>query len=450
MARDKLNAAKIKARKKPGLLGDGGNLWIRIAPGGTKSWVLRYMLKGDAREMGLGSWPDRTLDEARKRALEARQLLLDHIDPIENRRAKYTASLIDSKRMITFEECARYYIADKREGWKNAKHAAQWETTLKVYVHPILGKLPVASIDKDLVLQVLKKPFPFDAKGKPKYPDGIWKGIPETGSRVRNRIELVLDWATASDFRTGDNPARWKGHLDKLLTKPSALKAPGRAKASKHFAALPFEEIPEFMAELREVSGVSAQALQFAIYTACRSGEVRGATWEEINFEQRMWIIPAKRMKSAKKERQEHRVPLSEASIQVLQSMGPRPKGLIFSSRGGQIQLSDMSLTACLRRLGCEVTVGDEKRKVTTHGFRSSFKDFCSERTSFPNEVSEMALAHVIKNEAEASYRRGDLFEKRRKLMQVWASYCSQPPMTGKVIGINAANTTNAKASLVL
>jgi len=402
----KLNALAVQRAKTPGLYGDGAGLYLRVSKSGTKSWAFRYMLNGHAHEMGLGSCSLRSLSEARARALEARKLLLDGADPIEARKASKRAKAREDAKALTFDDCAKAYIESNRSSWSNAKHAAQWETTIANYVSPAFGKLAVRDIDTGLVMRALEP---------------IWERVPETATRVRNRIELVLDWATAREYRKGENPARWRGHLDKLLPKPSKL------KSEKHFAALPFDDVPKFMTNLRAEPGTAPVAVEFTILTAARSGEVRGARWEEIDFAAKTWTIPAERMKA----KREHRVPLTPRALEILEGLrASNDTGLIFQGRIADAPLSDMSLTAVLRRMKCDVTV---------HGFRSTFRDWAGERTAFPSEVAEAALAHTLKNKVEAAYRRGDFFEKRRKLMEAWSSYCSQPPAKGSVIGINSA-----------
>jgi integrase len=295
---------------------------------------------------------------------------------------------------MTYKDCAERYIEAHRAGWKNAKHAAQWGATLDSYVYPIMGKLPVDSVDTGLVMRALEP---------------IWTEKPETASRVRGRIESILDWATVRGHRQGDNPARWRGHLDNLL--------PARAKVRRveHHAALPYGDMGAFMAELRQQPGLAARALEFAILTAARTGEVIGATWAEIDLEARVWTIPASRMKAGR----EHRMPLSEAAMAILNGL---PKG------GDQpFRMSNMAMLKLLQRMG--------RKDVTTHGFRSTFSDWCAERTNYPSEVREMALAHTVGDKVEAAYRRGDLFEKRRQLAEAWAKFCATPrPGGGAVV----------------
>lgn len=302
------------------------------------------------------------------------------------------ASALSRAQAKTFDQCAAAYISAHRGSWKSAKHAAQWETSLANYASPVFGALPVADVDTDLVVSALRP---------------IWDIKTETAIRLRGQIECILDWATVSKYRAGDNPARWRGHLENLLANPNKI-AP-----VTNFPALPWREMATFMAQLVEREGVAARAVQFAILTACRSGEVRGATWSEIDLEAKLWAVPAARMKAGK----EHRVPLSTAAIAVLQGM-PREDGFVFPGRTRDTVLSDMSLTAVLRRMG--------RGDITVHGFRSTFRDWCSEAAgnAFSREVCEHALAHRLPNKVEAAYRRGDLLDRRVLLMQAWADYC--------------------------
>ncbi|MGJ0454146.1 MAG: tyrosine-type recombinase/integrase [Methylocystis sp.] len=388
----KLSPLGVKRATKPGLYSDGGGLYLQIAEGGSKSWIFRYGAAGK-RYLGLGPLHTIGLAEARERALAARRMILDGIDPIAAKREKAVAAHLAAAKSIAFKECAAAYIEAHKAGWKNAKHAAQWTATLETYAFPIFGRLPVASIDTALVLKALQP---------------IWTTKAETASRVRGRIESILDWARVQGYREGENPARWKGHLDHLLP------AKGKVAKVEHHAALPFAELPAFMADLKTREGNGARALEFAILTAARSGEVRGATWDEIDFDARFWTVPADRMKAGR----EHRVPLSKQAIALLRRLpsNRRDDALIFQGAKKDSQLSDMSLTAVLRRMG--------RGDLTAHGFRSTFRDWCAERTDFPAEVAEMALAHTVGNKVEAAYRRGDLFERRRDLMQTWGNYC--------------------------
>ncbi len=399
---EKLSALKVSKLSKPGCYGDGGNLWLQIGPAGGKAWLLRYTLHGKAKNMGLGPAHTVSLAEAREKAKAARKLLLEGIDPGTEKKARIAR--IASAVAKTFDMCVTDYIGIHRHGWKNDKHADQWENTLKTYASPVFGKLPVSEVDTDLVMKALLP---------------IWTTKTETASRVRGRIESVLGWATTSKFRTGDNPARWKGHLENLL--PAAAKV---AKVRNH-PALPYKQVGAFMAALRQQAGSGARALEFAILTAARSGEVRGATWQEIDLKEKCWTIPASRMKAGK----EHRVPLSDAAVKLLKGL-PRIEGndLVFpAARGGE--LSDMTLTATIRRMQGEakpIWVDAAGQPITGHGFRSTFRDWAGEVTAHPREVIEHALAHQLKDAAEAAYARGSLFDKRRNLMDDWANYCAK------------------------
>lgn len=364
-------------------------LYLRISATGAASWQFRYQMAGRRRGMGLGSVEQVGLADARARAAELRELVRTGKDPLEvpkQARAPTTAP--------TFADCARDYIAAHGPGWKNAKHRAQWQSTLQTYALPTIGdKLPAAVTTTDVVA-VLQP---------------IWTAKPETANRVRNRIELVWDSARARGLCSGQNPAAWKGHLDKLL--------PPRVRASRgHFAAMPYADVPAFAAVLKGRADTGARALLFAILTACRSGEVRGATWRELDLAAGVWTIPASRMKSHR----EHRVPLTAAMVEVLRAAMPKdpaPDEYVFPGAKAGRPLSDMTLTALLRR---------ENMGVTAHGFRSSFRDWAAEETHHAHAVAEMALAHAIGNAVEAAYRRGDLLEKRRALMQDWSDYVMQ------------------------
>ncbi len=374
-----LSARKV-VTSSPGRHGDGRGLFLYVKPSGSRSWVLRYQVQGRRRDLGLGAYPDVTLAMARERATEARRLIADGVDPINKKR---------QAKPKTFKDAALELIESKRPGWKNAKHAAQWTSTLETYAFSHVGQLQVTQVATADVMAILRP---------------IWSEKPETANRVRQRVEAVLDYASAMGIREGDNPARWRGHLDHLLPKPT------KVRAVKHHPALPHAQVANFMSELSMREGVAAQALGFTILTAARSGETRGMTWGEVALEQKTWIIPAQRMKAAK----EHRVPLSDAAIGQL---GPRGANddLVFGSESKPGKpISDMSMTAVLRRMG--------RNDITVHGFRSTFRDWAGETTSFPREVIEAALAHGIKDKAEAAYARSDLFDKRRELMETWAN----------------------------
>jgi integrase len=367
------------------------------------------MIAGRSREMGLGSVDDVTLEEARELARNARRLVLEGADPIQKRREQRAARDLERAKLMTFKECAERYIAAQQVAWRNSKHAAQWPATLEAYVYPAFGSLSVQAIDVALVMKAL---------------DPIWAAKPETASRVRGRIESVLDWATARGYRKGENPARWRGHLENLLPRTSKI------RQVEHHAALPYTELPEFMAKLRNpknAADAAAQALEFLILTAARTGEVIGAKWSEIDFKERLWVVPGQRMKAHK----EHRVPLSAPALMILEarSEGGKSDFVFPSSRGGR-RLSSMALLRVLIAMG--------RHDLTVHGFRSTFSDWCSERTNFPAAVREMALAHTIENKVEEAYRRGDLLEKRRQLMQAWARYCAAPAGGADVVPLAA------------
>jgi integrase len=390
----KLTALKVEKTHQPGMYGDGGGLYLRVSNDATKNWVFRFMLNGRPRWMGMGPLHTVSLSEARRRAGEHRLRRHDGIDPIEARRAERLKSRLDAAKAVTFKECATSYIKVHRAGWSNGKHAAQWEATLATYADPIIGKLSVQAIDTALVLKVLEP---------------IWVAKPETAGRVRGRIEAVLDWATAREYRQGENPARWRGHLDKLL--------PARAKVRRveHHAALPYAELPSFLEVLRKQEGISARALEFTILTAARTGESISARWNEFDLLNKTWTIPAKRMKAGR----EHRVPLSARALAILeemQSSGDPHDGFVFPGGKAGRPLSNMAFLMLLRRM--------ERDDLTAHGFRATFKTWASDRTSFQNEIVEAALAHVVGSKVEQAYQRGDMFEKRRRLMQQWAVYC--------------------------
>lgn len=386
---------RIAKAKTAGRYGDGHGLSLQVTASGVKSWLFRYERNGRERWMGLGPLHTVSLAEARERARKARLQLLDGTDPLAARKAARAAQALEAAKTLTFAECAQRYFDQHESKWRNAKHAKQYMATLKTYAFPVMGRLPVAEIDTGRVLAAIEP---------------IWKTKPETASRTRGRIESVLDWATVRGYRTGDNPARWKGHLREVLPALSQIAKP------QHFAALPFTDVPEFVAALREREGIAARALEFLILTAGRSGEVIGATWPEIDLKNKLWTIPADRMKAQR----EHRVPLSDAAMAVLKDL-PREADYVFpgSRKGGPI--SSTAMAQLLARM--------ESSDCTIHGFRSSFHDWCSERTNFPNQVIEMALAHQIGDKVEAAYRRGDLLEKRRRLMQDWARYCATKPV---------------------
>ncbi len=362
--------------------------------------------------MGLGPYPDVTLEQAREAALERRRQVQAGHDPIEARQAQERSLLAQAAKAVTFSQASEAFVEAKRAGWKNAKHAAQWVSTLETYAYPVLGKLDVAAVDTGLVLKVLEP---------------IWTAKAETASRLRGRIEAVLDWAATRGHRQGENPARWHGHLENLLAKRSAV------ARVKHHPALPHARMNEFIQALRQEEGIAPRALEFIILTAVRSGEARMATWREVDLQEAVWIVPAERMKAGR----EHRVPLSPQAIALLRAL-PKFKGaeFIFPSTKAGAALSDMTMTAVIRRMNAKQSpapwVDREAREVVPHGFRSTFRDWAAERTAFPREVAEQALAHTLSDAVEAAYRRSDLFDKRRALMVAWAGFCDAPAASGQ------------------
>ena len=400
-----LQALAVSKLATPGLhfVGAVQGLALQVT-GGSRAWVLRATVGGRRRDMGLGPYPEVTLAQARDKAREARELIRQGVDPIGRQQAAQSAMRAAVAEALTFKECAEKYIAAHRAGWKSAKHAQQWGNTLEQHAYPVLGAVLVRDVKLPQVLAVLEP---------------IWTTTNETASRLRGRLELVIDWATARGLREGLNPARWRGHLDKLLPKPA------KVARVEHHAALPVGDVGAFMVRLREAEGMGALALEFAILTAARSGEVRGATWQEFDLSGAVWTVPAGRMKAGK----EHRVPLSDAALALLAALPhDKPDALVFPApRGGM--LSDMTLAAVLRRL-------DEP--AVPHGFRSTFRDWASERTNYPRDVAEMALAHAIGDKVEAAYRRGDLFEKRRVMMAEWAQFLARVETKGAVIPMQA------------
>ena len=394
----RLTALKVETKDlAPGMYPDGAGLYLRVTPEGTRNWVLRYMLDRRPRCMGLGPLSLYGLAEARTRALDARRKRHDGVDPIEARRTERTRQRLEAAKAVTFKQCAESYIASHRAGWRNEKHRYQWNQTLEQFVYPKIGSLPVQAVDATLVLKVVEP---------------IWTTKPETASRVRQRIENILDSAKARGYRDGENPARWRGHLDKILP------ARSRVREVEHLAALPYTELPAFLANLRTREAIAGRALEFLILTTARTGEVIGARWSEIDLLDKTWAVPATRMKAHR----EHRVPLSARVLTILQDMQASRQGnddnaYVFPGPKRGKPLSNMAFLMLLRRM--------ELKNLTVHGFRATFKTWASERTSFQNEIAEAALAHVIGDKVEQAYRRGDLFEKRRRLMQQWATFCA-------------------------
>jgi integrase len=407
---NRLTSLKVARAKRPGMYADGGSLYLRVAPGGSRQWIFRYTApNGRLRDMGIGPIHTLTLAEARERATEARKLRLDGIDPIAHKRARVAAIRAADAKAMTFEECARGFMRDNEAEWTNPKHRQAWQTTLRKYVYPVLGSLPVTAIDTPLVLKVIKP---------------LWERVPTTASRVLGRIQAVLGWATVHHYRSGDNPARWQGHLE------HALPAISKVAKTEHHAALPYAQIGPFMARLRKDTSIGARCLEFITLTAARLGEVVNATWLEIDLAENIWVVPASRMKAGR----EHRVPLSTPAVAVLKAMqANRISDYIFpGTRQGRPVGANTPVRLAKKAAGADVTV---------HGLRSTFRDWASERTSFPREVAEMALAHAIPNAVEAAYRRGDLFEKRRKLMEAWAEFCAKRSGAGVVTPILAVRS---------
>jgi integrase len=396
----RLNARFVQSVTDPGRHADGDGLYLNVTESGAKSWVFMWKVKGRRREMGLGPLRDVSLSEARTDADAARKQVRAGMDPIAAR---------DRRKEMSFGDAADALIASKSPSWRNEKHRAQWSMTLKVYCNDIRTR-PVADVSTEDVLKVLKP---------------IWQTKAETASRLRGRIERVLDFAKAKGLRSGENPARWRGHLDAILPKPQKL-------TRGHHAAMAFDDVPAFMSMLTGLAGVSGRALQFLILTAARTGEVREATWREFDFKAKVWTIPANRMKAGR----EHRVPLSAGSVAILAEMrglatvgqlddaSPDADSYVFPGARVGRPLSVMALEMVLRRA---------KVDVTTHGFRSAFRDWCGERTTFPREVAEAALAHLVGDDVERAYRRGDALEKRRKLMDAWHRFCAQSNATNVV-----------------
>lgn len=396
-----LTVKAVESKRHPGdrasdvYHADGNGLYLRVKRSGAKSWAFCYMLNRKSREMGLGPAGVITLAEAREKALECRRLLASRVDPIEARKSERVEEALREAKTISFDQCATAYIEAHKAGWKNAKHASQWANTLATYCGDVFGSLPVSAVDTGLVVKVLQP---------------IWSEKAETASRLRARIEKVLDWATVRGHRTGENPARWRGHLDKLLP---ALKKKQRVK---HHAALAFSQVGRFVTAVRAQEGVAARALELTILTAARTNEVIGARWGELDLKNSLWTIPAARMKSHR----EHRVPLSPQATKLLQTVRPKhvqQTDFVFPSQRTGKPLSNMAMLELLKRM--------DRKDLTVHGFRSTFRDWAAESTNYPREVCEMALAHVVSDQVEAAYRRGDLFEKRRQLMSDWAKHCA-------------------------
>lgn len=410
-----LSALEVKRLTKPTWHPVGGvaSLGLQITPSGAKSWVLRLMVGGRRRHMGLGGYPDVSLADARDAARAAREEARKGIDPIDAKKAAKQALVASRAKDVTFRTCAEIYVESHRAGWKNAKHEAQWQSTLETYAYPVIGDMWVRDVKLEHILQILEP---------------IWKSKTETATRLRGRIEAVLDSAITKGLYQGLNPARWKGNLSTLLS------APNKIKKVVHFKAMPIEETPAFFTWLRQQEGVSAKALEFLILTNVRSHNVRHASWSEIDMKSKTWIIPGEDVEGGSKQRMKmgvsHRVPLSKAAIKLLEGL-PRMAGtdLIFPSprKGGP--LSDMAMNKVMR---------EAQVKGVPHGFRSTFRDWVAERTDFSREVAEHALAHKVGDKVEAAYLRSDVFDKRRLLMERWAEFCeSSTKRKGVVVALH-------------
>jgi integrase len=418
----RLTALQVNKLTTQGYHADGGGLYLAVSKTGAKSWIFRYDYEEKRHEMGLGGLAVVSLQDAREKADDFRKQLVAGKNPLDVKRAskraakhaEYLAQL-EEARAATFDDCAKAYISAHRASWKNDKHISQWTNTLNDYASPVIGNLAVADVDTALVLKVLEP---------------IWATKSVTAQRVRSRIELVLDYAKAKKLRDGDNPAVWKGCLEPLLARPK-----DRASVDHH-PALPWSQIGKFMRSLRDQQGIAARAVELAILTAARSGEVRGAVWSEFDLDEGLWTIPASRMKGKK----EHRVPLTDQAIKLLKAM-PRSGDYVFHGAKENKTLSDMSLTAVIRRMNGNAPIWVDKaaRTITVHGFRSTFRDWCAETSasSFGRDVAEHSLAHKLPDKIEAAYLRGDLLVRRTALMKAWADYCDISETPANVVPMN-------------
>ncbi len=400
----KLTAKRVlKFLKTPGRYGDGNGLYLQVNVPGRASWILRYERAGRERAMGLGALVDFNLAEARQRAKAARQLLADGIDPLEHKEAKREKERLEAARTVTFEKCADLYFKAHADEWGSPRHKQQFKSSLRDYVHPVIGSISVAEVDVPLVLKVLSP---------------IWSTKTATAKRIRNRIAAVLDYATASKFRAGDNPARWEANLEHLLA------APEKIAAVKHHPAMPHNEIAGFFTELRKVEGVAALALEFTILCAVRTNETYEAVWSEISLDDKTWTIPAERMKA----KREHRVPLCDRTIDILKQL-PREADnpFVFIGPRPGSNIGPMAMYRLLR---------DMRKGVSVHGFRSSFSDWAHDNTAHANHTIELSLAHSVGSATEKAYRRSDLFAKRRRLMDDWAKHCTTPKAPASVVPI--------------
>lgn len=392
----RLTALAVTRLKKPGMYADGGCLYLQVRGPTSKSWVFRYRFEGRERELGLGSLLNVSLSEAREKAAAARKQKFNGIDPLELKHEERSSRKAAERRLQvpSFDKAVTEFLRTQKSAWKNVKHEQQWSNTLRSYASPHFGDWPVCDVDRRAVIAAIEP---------------IWSTKPETAGRVRGRIEAILDWATVMEFRSGDNPARWKGNLDKVLP------ARGRVARVKHHAALPYTQAPAFVSKLAQRAETAAKALHFTILTAARTSEILGLRWSEIDLKKATWTVPPERMKAGR----EHRVPLCSAATQLLSNLQPDDAtDLVFPSPASDRPLSLNAMAAVLKRM--------EQHDITVHGFRSSFRDWAAEQTVTANEVVEAALAHTIGNKVEAAYRRGDLFEKRKVLMDQWASFLAE------------------------
>jgi integrase len=403
MPLERLSARAVQSAKPTGktrLLADGGSLYLRIGAVSGKSWIFRYRSGDRQHDLGLGPFPDISLAEARERATAQRRLRLNGDDPIAVRRTQRQRAAL----VTTFADCAEAYISAHELGWRSPRQAPQWRSSLGQYAYPVFGSLPVADVDLPLVLKVIEP---------------LWKGKTETANRVRRRIESVLDYATTRGHRSGDNPARWRGHIENILPERS------KVQPTERHPALPYREIGAFMTKLKTLDTVGARALELTILTAARAGETIGARWSEIDMVARLWVVPADRMKTGR----EHRVPISDRALAILQQMAEiRTGDYAFPGRYGDCPLGHGTMRDQLARLG--------RDDLTVHGFRSTFASWAADRTNYPHEVREMALAHTVGSAVERAYQRSDLFDRRARLMQDWATFCAAPAATGGVVAI--------------
>lgn len=406
----KLTALKVQRAKAPGMYSDGGGLYLQVTSESAKSWIFRYQLAGKAREMGLGSLLSMSLADARGLANQCRAQKAAGIDPISARAATQAAAALEAAKALTFDEAARRYIEAHRPGWKNAKHAAQWQSTLDTYIKPVFGGVSVQSVETDLVVKALEP---------------IWTSKPETARRLRGRVESVLDWAKALGLRTGENPARWRGHLEHLLAEQN--------DEVEHHPALPYQELPTFLEHLAKQSGIAPVALEFTILTCARTNETIGMRFDEIDWTEKVWTVPAERMKAMRP----HRVPLSGRALAILRERDRhRTSDYVFPGLRPKKPLSNMAMANAIQRMNAArkmaglplyVDPKQNMRPVVPHGFRSSFRDYAGHETAFPREIAEMCLAHVVADETEAAYQRGDFLNKRRRLMAQWEQACVTP-----------------------